>query len=248
MKHDPESEELHDKLDECIQDAADLLAKLKGEEVLLPPIKKEGLKRQYVQGLQPIVHRMQLGMSQILEYLTSNAVQDTTLITEEATQQLCQIAAIASVMSDNPQEYLLKLAKDRSLQELFGLSNETMEKLYQGAKFLYEHQNYVEAAACFSVLCCITPGNYIFWMGFGNSEYFCQNYQAALQAYTMAAQADSTDPLCHFYSARCYEALNQKDHAINSIELALLNIGSKPEFSQWKQKAIEHKQRLSKMA
>ena len=94
MKHDPESEEIHDKLDECIQDAAELLAKLKGEEVLLPPIKKEGLKRQYVQGLQPIVHRMQLGMSQILEFLTSAAIQDTSFVSEETTQQLCQIALL----------------------------------------------------------------------------------------------------------------------------------------------------------
>lgn len=248
MKQEPESDELHDKLEECIGDAASLLAHLRGEHKLVPPTQKDGLRREFIQGLQPIVQRMQKGMSQILEFLTSPATHDPLTLTEETTQQLCQIAAVASVMSDNPQEYLLMLARDKTLQEIFGLSDETIEKLYQGAKFLYEQQNYVESSAAFSVLCCICPANHTFWMGFGNSEYFCHNYQAALMAYAMAGQANSHDPFCHFFSARCYEALKQKDHAINSIELALLQIGDKSEFSHWKQKAIEHKQRLSKMA
>ncbi len=248
MKHEPESDELHDKLEECMNDAASLLEQLRGAPELMPPSARDGLKREFVQGLRPIVQRMQHGMSQILEFLTSSAAQDPISMTEETTQQLCQIAAVASVMSDNPQEYLMMLARDRTLQEIFGLNDETMEKLYQGAKYLYEQQNYFESAAAFSVLCCICPANYTFWMGFGNSEYFCHNYHGALVAYSMAAQANSHDPLCHFFSARCYEALKQKDYAINSLELGLLQIGNQTEFSQWKQKAIEHKQRLSKSA
>ncbi len=248
MKHEPESDELNDKLEECIGDAASLLAHLRGDHKLVPPTQKEGFKREFIQGLQPIVQRMQEGMSQILEFLTSSAAHDPIILSEDTTQQLCQIAAVASVMSENPQEYLMMLARDKTLQEIFGLNDETMEKLYQGAKFLYEQQNYQESAAAFSVLCCISPQNHTFWMGFGNSEYFCQNFQSALTAYAMAAQANSHDPLCHFFSARCYEALKQKDHAINSIELALLQIGNQSEFSHWKQKAIEHKQRLTKLA
>ncbi len=244
MKQEPESDELHDKLEEVIGDAASLLAHLRGDQKLEPP----GLKKEYVRELQPIVQRMQRGMSQILEFLTSPSTHDVLTISEETTQQLCQIAAVASVMSDNPQEYLLMLARDKTLQDIFGLSDETMEKLYQGAKFLYEQQNYTEASAAFSVLSCISPTNHTFWMGFANSEYFCHNYESALVAYAMAGQANSHDPLCHFFSARCYEALKQKDQAINSIELALLVISNQAEYSDWKQRALEHKQRLSKMA
>lgn len=248
MKHEPESDELHDKLEEIIGDAASLLASLRQGPSLVPPTPKHVLQQQYVDSLRPIVQRLQHGMSKILEFLTSTAAQDPIHVTEETTQQLCQIAAVASVMADNPQEYLTMLARDKSLQEIFGLNEETMEKLYQGAKYLYEQQNYFEAAAAFSVLCCICPTNYTFWMGFANSEYFCQNYSGALTAYSMAAQTNTHDPYCHFYSARCYEALKQYDFAISSIELAILQIGNQPEHSQLKQKAIEHKQRLSKMA
>lgn len=248
MKQEPESDELHDKLEEVIGDAASLLAHLRGEQALEPPKKQEGLKREFVKELQPIVQRMQKGMSLILEFLTSPSTHDTFTLSEETTQQLCQIAAVASVLSDNPQEYLLMLARDKSLQDIFGLSNETMEKLYQGAKFLYEQQNYTESSAAFSVLACISPANHTFWMGFANSEYFCHNYESALMAYAMAGQANSHDPLCHFFSARCYEALKQKDQAINSIELALMVIANQPEYSEWKPRALEHKQRLSKMA
>ncbi len=248
MKHEPESDELNDKLEECINEAAALLAHLRGEHKLVPPMKKPTSEKQFVQHIQPIVERLKMGMGQILEYLTSSATQNLFSINEDTTQQLCQIAAVASVVSDNPQNYIQMIVKDKSLQEIFGLSNETMEKLYQGAKFLYEHQNYIEAAAAFSVLCCISPNNHTFWIGLGNSEYFCHRYNEAVAAYSMAAQADPHDPLCHFFSARCYEALKQKDHAINSLDLALLQIGNQKEFSQWKQRAIEHKQRLSKTA
>lgn len=248
MKHEHESDELHDKLEECIGDAASILEHLRGAPSLMPPNNKEAIRRDFIHSLNPIVQRMQHGMSQILEFLTSSAAHDPISLSEDVTQQLCQIAAVASVMSENPQEYLMMLARDKTLQEIFGLTDETMEKLYQAAKYLYEQQNYYEAAAAFSVLACICPANHTFWMGFGNSEYFCHNYQSALVAYSLAAQTNSHDPLCHFFSARCYEALKQRDHAINSLELAILQIGNQPEFSHWKQKAVEHKQRLSKMA
>ena len=244
MKPEPEPDELQDKIDECLQDAASLLANMRSEKT---GNEQNGLKQQFVSELQPVVDRLQQGMSQILEFLTSSAAHDPIALSEETTQQLCQIAAVASVMADNPKEYLLLLARDKTLQEIFGLNDETMEKLYQGAKFLYEQQNYIEAAAAFSVLCCISPSNHTFWIGFGNSEYFCHNYQQALVAYAMAAQANANDPLCHFFSARCYEALKEKHHAIHSLELALLQIDNQPQFSQWRQRAIEHKQRLSKM-
>jgi type III secretion system low calcium response chaperone LcrH/SycD len=248
MKQEPESDELYEKLEEVIGDAASLLANLRKEPIIVPRMPKDAIQKDFIQGLQSIVQRLQHGMSKILEFLTSTAAHDPIALSEETTQQLCQIAAVASVMADNPQDYLVTLAKDKTLQDIFGLSNETMERLYQAAKYLYEQQNYFESAAAFSVLCCITPSNHTFWMGFGNSEYFCHNYSAALTAYSLASQVNPHDPLSHFYSSRCYEALKQKDHAIHSLELALLQIGNQPEFSQWKQRAIEHKQRISKMA
>ena len=246
MKHEPESDELNDKLEECMNDAAALLAHLRGEHKLVPPMRKPAPEAQFLQQIKPIVERLKQGMSHILEFLTSSATQELFTLKEETTQQLCQIAAVASVMSDNPQHYLQMLAKDKSLQDLFGLSPDTMEKLYQGAKFLYDNQNYTESSSAFAVLCCISPSNHTFWIGLGNSEYFCHRYNEAVAAYAMAAQANPNDPLCHFYSARCYEALKQKDHAIHSLDLALLQIGNQKEYSEWKQRAVEHKQRLSK--
>lgn len=244
MKPEPESDDLFDKLEECLERASSTL----GHNTFDDAKRQEKLTKDLSSSIHPIVQRMQKGMSQILEFLTSPATHDPFLFSEEVTQQLCQIAAIASVMSDNPKEYLILLARDKSLQEIFGLTDETMEKLYQAAKFIYEQQHYQESAAAFSVLSVISPFNHTFWVGYGNSEYFCQNYQAALIAYAMAAQANPHDPMCHFFSAHCYEALRQKDHAINSLELAILTIQDNQAFASWKQKAIEHKQRLSKSA
>jgi len=244
MKPEPEADDLRDKLEECLEKASSTL----GNHASVDANNRDKVAKDFSSTIHPIVQRMQKGMSQILEFLTSPATHDPFLFSEEVTQQLCQIAAIASVMADNPKEYLLLLARDKSLQEIFGLTDETMEKLYQAAKFIYEQQHYQESAAAFSVLSVISPFNHTFWIGYGNSEYFCQNYQSALIAYAMACQANPQDPLCHFFSAHCYEALRQKDHAINSLELAILTIQDNQEYATWKQKAIEHKQRLSKSA
>jgi type III secretion system low calcium response chaperone LcrH/SycD len=244
MKPEPEPEDFAERLEECIESASSFLANLSEK----PANKKENVQKEFTSGLQPIISKMQQGMTLILEFLTSPSSHDPMVFSEEITRELCQIAAIASVMGENPKEYLLLLAKDKTLQDIFGLTQETMERLYQAAKFIYEQQHYQEAAATFAVLSVIDPTNYTFWVGFGNSEYFCHNYQSALVAYAMAAQANPLDPLCHFYSAHCYEALKHKEHAINSLDLAILSIGDKPEFSHWKQKAVEHKQRLSKQS
>lgn len=245
---EPSDEQLWDRLQECLESAAQALANLAAKDAKKPfgPKDPKEAQKEMCQGLQPVVKRLEKGMTKLLDLLTSSAVTDPEFFSDKIQEQLCQIAAIASVLSDHPQEYLMLLAHDKTLEEVFGLTQETLQGLYQAAKYLYEHQLYQESAAAFSVLTIISPKIHTFWMGLGNSEYLSHNYEGALVAYAMSAQSNPHDPLCHFFSARCYEAMNQKELAINALELAVLAIGDKEHFATWKQKALEYKQRLSK--
>lgn len=250
MKHQG-PEELWDKLQECLDRVASTLSKLAAEQQfiqfpLIPPEEKQIAKKMVSGTFAPIGKRMESGMLKILDLLTDIDAHDPDLFPNKTHEQLCQIAAIASVIAEHPEKYLSLLADAKTLQEVFAIDEETLEALYQATKHLYEQQHYAEAAAAFSILSTINPNNHTFWMGLGNSEYFCQNYEAALIAYAMATQANPSDPLSLFFSAHCYEAMNQKELAINSLELVILSIGDKEEFATWKQKAIEQKQRLQR--
>jgi type III secretion system low calcium response chaperone LcrH/SycD len=243
-------EDLWNKVQECLDNAASALAHLAAskaskETPYVQDTKK--MQKEIAHSLQPIVQRMEKGMTKILELLTTSSIQemDSELLSEKLTEQLCQFAAIASVLAEHPQEYFFLLTHNKTLEEIFGLSNATIEALYQAARHLYEQQHYQEAAAAFSVLCVLCPKAHTFWIGLGNSEYFSQNYDAALVAYAMAIQANPRDPTPHFFSAHCYEKKGEKQYAVNALELALLAIGNQTEYAAWKQKALDHKLRLS---
>ena len=134
--------------------------------------------------------------------------------------------------------------QDHSLQEIIGMSDASLEALYKATKHLYEHQQYQEAADCFGVLTMLNPKHALFWIGFGNSEYFCNHFEAALIAYAMAVQADPDDVSPHLYSARCYEQLHQFDNAVNALDIALFVIQDDKEAHAMREQIKGEKVRL----
>lgn len=234
-----------DKLEEYLGSAASTLSKLFSMQ---PPItipKTTNFKKDFAKELHPSIKRLQNAMTLLLEFLITPDAQDLHLLSMEFTEQICQLAAIASVFSDHPEQYLSIVTTGKTLQEVFGIDDDAMELLYRAAKYIYEQQHYGEAAAAFAVLTLMCPNNHTFWIGLANSEYFLRNYEYALVAYAMAAQANPRDPLCHLFSAHCYEAMSQKDLAVNALELALISIGEQQQYANWRKKITEHKQRLS---
>lgn len=234
-----------EKLEEYLGSAASTLSKLFSLE---PPVnipKTVEFKKDFAKELHPSIKRLGQATTRLLEFLVSPESSDPHLMSAEFTEQLCQLAAIASVFSDHPEQYLSIVSAGKTLQEIFEINDESAELLYRTAKYLYEQQHYAESASAFSVLTLLCPNNHTFWIGLANSEYFLRNYENALVAYAMAAQANPLDPLCHLFSAHCYEAMKQKDFAINALELALISIGDQHQYANWRQKIIDQKQRLS---
>ncbi len=155
-----DSDSLWDKLQECLESAANTLANLAAKQTLHKPLfakNPASLQKEISHTLQPIVQRMEKGMSKILELLVTARGEEAEMFSEKLTEQLCQIAAIASVLAENPQQHFLLLSHGKTLQDVFGVTDDTLETLYQAAKELYEQQHYGEAAAAFSVLSVISP-------------------------------------------------------------------------------------------
>jgi len=233
-------EELSDEVEKSLEELAQGLANLAMGKA------RTDIQRQRMrEGARSAFDRLALGMDHIMRFLSDPSQCDRTVFSEAMVTDLAQVAAIATAVIQHPKECCFLLAQETPLHEIFGFTEGTINGFYQAARSLYEQQHYQEAACAFSVLALFSPDSPIFWVGLGNSEYFCHNLEAALMAYAMGARADPKDPICHFFAAHCYEKLNHKDQAVNALELALLIMRESSEHEPLRQKVLAYKARLS---
>lgn len=140
------------------------------------------------------------------------------------------------------------VSEGKSLIELSGFSDETLESFYKTAKELYDQKQYESAKAAFTYLALLDPSRYPFWLGLAQSAFCCHAYENALVAFAFAIQIDPSDPLCHLYSSRCYEALLEWDNALNALDIALYvlehNGGA---YAEWKPRIKSERERLLKL-
>lgn len=203
-------------------------------QMLPKKVLKEKAQHEIQEGLITIKRRMENGVSQLLRAVLEFSRSHQDIHLDTIGQDLSKLIVYLASLPDHAREYFAGMNNDISLQELCKMSNDTLDVLYKGAKHLYEQQRYQEAADAFSILTFLNAKHHPFWMGLGNSEYFCHRYQAALVAFAMAAIINPSDPYCHIFSCKCYEETKEIDNAINALDLALLTIGDDKNYAALK--------------
>lgn len=148
------------------------------------------------------------------------------------------------VLENSLKEFFLH---DKTLQEVYQISDETIEAFYQAAKSLFEQQQYMDASDAFSFLITLNPKRYAFWLCLGHAEYFCAQYEAALMAYAFSVHINPLDPGPHLCASRCYEHLRQMPLAINSLDLALIVIKAVKEFHKMEKEVQNRKVQLQEI-
>lgn len=142
--------------------------------------------------------------------------------------------------------YIKALTEGSSLQQLCGITEETLEHLYKAAKALYDQKDFQAARAAFTFLTLLDHFRYAFWLGLATSTMYCHAFDSALTAFAFAIQMNPADPICHIYSSHCYDELNQLDNAINALDLALVAIDKNSAYADWKKRVQEEKMRLTR--
>ena len=130
-----------------------------------------------------------------------------------------------------------KINEGKVLQEIIGYNPETMEKFYQVAYKLFQHQQYQEAGDAFIFLTTLNPYVFNYWLGLGMCEQLCNKYDGALIAYATSILIQVDNPVSHYHSAACYLAMNDEGNAIASLELAIFYSREKPEYEGIKKHA-----------
>lgn len=139
-----------------------------------------------------------------------------------------------------------ELAAGKTVQEILGFSNGTMEKLFESALQLLEHKRYIDAANAFLFLAILNPHSVDYWMSLGTAAQYCHDYEGALDAYEMAAYERIDNPVPYFYLAKCLFALHDRDSTLQALDLAIEYSGDSDEYSELRHQAQEAKALLLK--
>lgn len=137
-----------------------------------------------------------------------------------------------------------ELAEGKTAQEIMGFSNETMAKFYRAAYFLFEHKRYHDSGNAFLFLATLNPHNHEYWLGLGMSTQMCQDYEAAIDAYELAALCDIVSPVPYFYLAKCLFAIHDRESALQALDLAIETANDLEEYAELKQQAEKAKEIL----
>ncbi len=130
-----------------------------------------------------------------------------------------------------------ELAAGKTAQEIMEFSDETMSKFYNAAYVLFEHKRYQDAANAFLFLATLNPHHHEYWLGLGMSTQLCQNYEAAIDAYELAALCDISSPVPYFYLAKCLFAIHDRESALQALNLAIETATDLEQYAELKRQA-----------
>lgn len=187
------------------------------------------VEAQIKQQFNRFLKRIQIGLQEL--FVTLNRLHESSHdpAFEEALSHFKQLEDVPEVKGR------------RTPKESYGLSSATMETFNKAAAFLYESKDYEKAVGVYTFLSYLDPNEAAFWLGLGNSEYYCRSYEAALVAYEAAAEVNPDDPQHFLFSSHCYDELGQIEKAIKCCDQALVLIASRPNLIDWREKAANLK-------
>ncbi len=126
-------------------------------------------------------------------------------------------------------------------KNLADIGDETVDKLYQAAKTLYEQTRYEDAHDAFLFLTNVNPNKYALWLGLANCLYCLERYREAIGPYANAGEVNPSDPNSYLLLSRCYSELGEFDNAARALDSALQAVEGNKEFYDWKVALQEEK-------
>lgn len=134
-----------------------------------------------------------------------------------------------------------ELAEGKTAQEIIEFSDEVMAKFYGAAYKLFEHKRYKDAANAFLFLATLNPYNHEYWLGLGMASQLSHDYEAAIDAYELAALSDITSPVPYFYLAKCLFAIHDRESALQALDLAIEAAADIEQYATLKKEALAAK-------
>jgi tetratricopeptide (TPR) repeat protein len=199
---------------ECARKVAEVLVQEPKQEMLSKDAQQKKLEHEVYRDLEECQNKMHDGLKACLLALAHSA--DLPLSVDEVLSELQK--AFRPIKN---QEDILRLGENiflgTSWKEQFGISHDCMQSLYQGASFLFENKDFIQAEKAFFVICSLDPSQFAYWVGLGHSSYQNKHYPQSTSAYGMASGLDPKNAWPHIWAANCFE--EEKDYTLASRAL-----------------------------
>ena len=123
--------------------------------------------------------------------------------------------------SINNEEVLTKqIEEGKTLQEIFGFSNDTTLEFYEVAKYILEQKRFEDAIKAFSFLTNINPYISDFWTGLGIAQQNNNDYESAVFSLSMAFTLEGGMITPYMLAVQCFMEIDDFDQAIEVLEIA----------------------------
>lgn len=246
--------EFDTNIQEIIHSFAEQFARVRFKDLdprlnaLVPPeVKKRQLQCTAETELVTYLHHIVQGLKEVISVMERVATLEPELFTENVKEELTNFCNNEVAFEKIALESLVNNSEQNSMQEQLKITDATMQGLYRIGVEYYNTKSYAEAANIYIILALLNPTVADYWLNLGDAEYYNQAFTNALYAYAMAALTDPTDPVPHYYAARCYEELKQYDFACNSLDILLVVIDEHPEKDAWIEKVQAFKSHLQEL-
>lgn len=142
------------------------------------------------------------------------------------------------------------LSTDKTFQDILEYSDFTLEQFYFVGIECIENKEFRKAKDVFILLTLINPGYPNFWVSLALCQQALEDWNAALQACSIAETLDVRNPLPYLYASECYAKLQDHPHAMEEANKAIeyANENNEASFAEIKAMIIEWKEQLVKIA
>lgn len=137
-----------------------------------------------------------------------------------------------------------ELAAGKQVGELLKFAPEAITVLYGRAYKLFQQQHYEEALSAFLFLVFVERRQCDLWLGLGMTLQMVHRYEAAIDAYELAATCEIENPAPYFYLAKCLFATHDHQAALEALEMAIDYAKDDERYGQLLQQAQVAKQSL----
>lgn len=158
-------------------------------------------------------------------------VDDFTKIKNELNKSINQFILIAISMEESSEKPLI-------LQKLFGISDDSLVRIYELAIDLVKKNNHKDANCLFVFLTTMTPYVPSFWIAQGACLQALDRHEDAVEMFKTAKLLKPVDPLALVYLIESYKKLKFEDEAKAELEAlkALVQTFEGDEKIKWEQK------------
>lgn len=225
-------DELQKSIDESLETAAHTIAEREHspqDQLMTLDAHAKTIQHQLSQYMLLAKKHIADGFVFCIESIREIAHTDTSINLEslehDLTESFSRLDTVATI-----KDMSSKVVDGASWKELLGLSDDTLQILYKGAKRLFDKGNHPQAEAAFFFLTTVDYKQYAFWLGLGHAAFHLANHNQAINAYEMAESCRPGAIWPHIYMANCFEALHDYQESLTALEKAehdLLNCTEK---------------------